>query len=163
MLKTIVILTKRRLWECFYLFANLPLVIHWPQLATPNLSKGYGLVFSLGLFPSWWSHTDTTHSLFQEAHKPLHMFVLTGKIMFLPQVFSLFPMVFFAFTFSKVFTVLRATTNEISVPWESNTLFLMVLSYWLLHKQAVSIEEKEPDLPTTWNHLLFRGLSCVFV
>lgn len=145
----------------------LPLVIHWAQLATPNLNKGYGLVFSLALFPSWWSHTNTPHSLFQEAYKALHVFCTYWENNVFVSSFFPFHYSFLCFyIFKSVYCakfVLRATINEISVPWESNTLFLMVLSYWMLHKQDVAIEEKEPDLPITWNHLLFRGLSCVFV
>lgn len=59
--------------------------------------------------------------------------------------------------------LLRATANEITILWESKTLFLMVLPDLMLHKHAVASEEKERELPTTWNHLLLRGLSCIFV
>lgn len=116
-----------------FICLSLPLVIHWPQLATPNPSHGFGQMVCLALFPSWWSHTDTPHSLFQEAHKPLHIFVLIGKITFSSEVF-LFSHSFYIFrsVYCAKF-VLRANTNEISVPWGSTTHFLMVLLYWMLH------------------------------
>lgn len=108
---------------------------------------------------------------FQAAFKPLCMFASMWKNTMLPSLrfffFSLSSLVPFAFIFFKnVYSakfLLRATANEITLPWESNTLFPMVLPDLMLHKQAVASEKKEHDLPTTWNHLLLQGFSYVFV
>lgn len=157
MLKTIVILTRRNLWEYFCLSASL---CPWPQLAIRNLSKGSRLEFPLTLSP-WWSQTDTLHSDLQAAVKPLHIFALMQKKLnvFVSEVFFPFHNNFFKSVYRDKF-VLRATTNEISVPG-SQTLF----SWWCCPRECFINKLLKRKRLTCPPHgiVSYSGISAVYL
>lgn len=163
MLQIVVIVTWRCLWEYFCLLANLCLQwIYLPQLAIPDLCQGW---FSFLMIPYWYS-TIRLPSSFQTLvyfciyAEKCNVFV--SEVFFFPFQCSSLCIYILKIVYSAKL-LLRATANEITILWESKTLFLMVLPDLMLHKHAVASEEKERELPTTWNHLLLRGLSCIFV
>lgn len=149
-------------------FSSLPLAMHWPQLDVPNLSEGFQVVFDLALSPPWWSHTDSPHSDFQVAFKLFHIFVLTQKnSMFLSlRIFFSFHYSFLClYIFKSVYCtklVLRATTNEISAPWESGTS-----SWWCCPTECwintvLPLKRKSPIAPPH-GIVSYSGISAMYL
>lgn len=144
---------------------SLPSVNIFTSIRHPWLFQGYFPLNCLLLDAPIWILNNQVSKQFSSPCVFMHLCRKTRC--YCLSVFSTFPVSSHCiYIFKTVYSaklLLRAAANEMTVLCESKTLFLMVLPDLRLHKPAVASQEKEQELLTTWNYLLLRGLSWIFV